>query len=92
MALQDIFIAVGWLVVAVLFFGTLAIIFTDIFKKLTSEQRALFALVSPAVLGYVMASKFLGFTEPMGIIGLIGVLYLIVPAAFFYVQLQRVQD
>ncbi len=92
MAPEEIFTAVGWLFTVVLFLGTLAIIFTDVFKKLTSEQRALFSLISPAILGYVVASKILDITEPMGILGMIGILYLVVPAGFFYFQLRRLED
>lgn len=89
--LEPILVYVGWAFVAVLALGTLAIIFTSILKKLTNEQRAVFAVVSPSVVGYVLATKFLGFTEPMGILGLIGVLYVVVPGAFFLVQLQHVK-
>lgn len=90
--LEQIFVYLGWVFVAVLALGTAAIIFTDIFKKLTNEQRIVFALVSPSVVGYVLATQFMGFIEPMGVLGLIGLLYLIIPLAFFYAQLKRMKE
>lgn len=90
--LEKIFIYVGWAFIVVLTLGTVGIIFTDVFKKLTSEQRAVFAVVSPSVVGYVLATRFFRFTDPMGVLGLIGIFYLVVPLAFFYVQLKRMKE
>jgi hypothetical protein len=90
--LEQIFIYIGWVFVVLLALGTVAIIFTDIFKRLTNEQRIVFAVVSPSVVGYVLATELLGFANPIGVLGLIGIMYLIVPTIFFVVQVRRVRD
>ncbi len=90
--IEQIFIYVGWIFTAALALGTLAIMFTDLLSKLTNEQRIVFAVASPSVGGYVIATRFFGFNEPMGVLGVMGILYLIVPLVFFYVQLKRIKE
>ncbi len=89
--LEWVFTYLGWAFVLFLVLGTFAIIFTDIFRKLTIEQRVVFALVSPAVIGYIIGDKILGFAESMATLGVVGLLYLVLPTTFFYVQMRHLE-
>ncbi len=89
--MEPLFGLVGWAFVLVLALGTLAIIFTDIFRKMTVEQRVVFAVVSPAVIGYVIASRFLAFSDPISVLGVIASLYVVVPSIFFYFKLKELK-
>ncbi len=89
--MEPLFALIGWGFVLVLALGTLGIIFTGVFRRMTVEQRVVFAVVSPAVIGYVIASRFLGFSDPMSVLGVIGSLYVVVPSIFFYVKLKELK-
>ncbi len=90
--MENLFALVGWAFVLVLALGTLGIIFTNVFRRMTVEQRVVFAVLSPAVIGYVIARRFLEFSEPMAVLGVIGSLYVVVPSIFFYVKLKELRE
>lgn len=86
MSLEIIFSYIGWLFVISLFVGVLITVFSNLFARLGTELRGVFALVAPGILGYVVGAHFLNFSDKFAILGVIGLLYLLIP--FLYIAAQ----